>query len=179
MNITIRYNDETDKFSNDLNLEMRLQRYIIDNFYLAYILSNLAPIYLVGGAIRDLILAKEPKDMDFFILGTEYSNLIINILESYNIELKRNKFNGYKFIYQNTEIDLWFTEDLFSAMQYNVDGLYFDLRFNKLLSLTFEHFIKNGLQLINSENNIPGDRIKKLKKFETLYLGNRKNEVIK
>ena len=61
-------------------------------------------------------------------------------------------------------------------MQYNVDGLYFDLRTNSLLSLTFDDFYKNGLKLINPENNIENGREKKLTKFERLYLNDNPNK---
>ena len=66
-------------------------------------------------------------------------------------------------------IDLWLTNDLLSSIQYNVDGLFFDLKNNSLLSLTFEDFINNGLKLVNPENNIEKVREKKLIKFEEKY----------
>ena len=177
MNIDIKYNDLIDEFTNDLNLEMRLKIYINKHFYPAYTISTLAPIYLVGGSIRDLIYAKKPKDMDFVVLGTEQLDWVIKVLKTYKIKFSLNKFGGYKFIYGNTEIDLWLAEDLFSSMQYNVDGLYFDLRTNSLLSLTFDDFNKNGLKLMNKENNIENGRRKKLIKFEEKYLNNTQNKV--
>lgn len=73
--------------------------------------------------------------------------------------------------------DLWLTEDLFSSIQYNVDGLFFDLRINSLLSLTFDDFVKNGLRLINPENNIENGRESKLKSFEEEYLNNVDNSI--
>ncbi len=160
MNIGIKYNDDLDEFTYDLSLVMRLKNYINNHFYPAYTISKLAPIYLVGGAIRDLMYAKKPKDMDFVVLGKEQLDWILKVFKTYNIEFTLNRFGGYKFIYGDTEIDLWLAEDLFSSMQYNVDGLYFDLRTNSLLSLTFDDFNKNGLKLINSENNIENNREK-------------------
>lgn len=71
--------------------------------------------------------------------------------------------------YNDTVIDLWLTEDLFSSEQYNVDGLYFDLRTNSLLSVTFDDFIKNGLKEVNKDNNLENNRVKKLEKFEHKY----------
>ena len=62
-------------------------------------------------------------------------------------------------------------------MQYNVDGLYFDLQTNSLLSLTFDDFNRNGLKLINSENNIENGRERKLTRFTELYLDNKQDKI--
>lgn len=174
MKIKIEYNENLDEFTYDLSLEGRLKNYITKHFYPAYAISMLAPVYLVGGAIRDLIYANHPKDMDFVVLGKEHLDWIIDVLESFNIKYTLNKFGGYKINYNNTIIDLWIAEDLFSSMQYNIDGLYFNLNTNSMLSLTFNDFQKNGLKLINNENNIENGREKKLKKFENKYQ-NKKN----
>lgn len=98
--------------------------------------------------------------MDFIVLGEEQLDWVLKVFKAYNIDFKLNRFEGYKFTYEDTEVDLWLAEDLFSSMQYNVDGLYFDLRTNSLLSLTFDDFNKNGLKLINPENNIENGREK-------------------
>ena len=54
MDIKIKYNDEIDEFTWDLTLNMRMERYIKEHFYPAYTISILAPVYLVGGGVRDL-----------------------------------------------------------------------------------------------------------------------------
>lgn len=172
MRINILYNDKPDEFANDLCLETRLKNYITTHFYPAYTISILAPIYLVGGGIRDLICAKKPKDLDFVVLGKQHLKWVLYVLDRNNIKYNFNKFGGYKFIYEGTEIDLWLTEDLFSSIQYNVDGLLYNLNKNSLLSLTFEDFIKNDIKLVNTENNINNDREKKLLKFKQDYLNN-------
>ena len=61
MKIPIKYNDINDEFINDLTLQIRLENYIKRYFYPAYIISRLCPIYLLGGAIRDLIYEKKLK----------------------------------------------------------------------------------------------------------------------
>ncbi len=173
MKVEICYNDNLDEFTGDLNLEMRLQKYIKNHFYPAYIISTLSPVYLIGGAIRDLIYAKNPKDLDFVILGEAHLDWVLEVFNTFNIQYNFNRFGGYKFIYENTEIDLWFTENLFSSIQYNVDGLFFNLNTNQLVSLTFEDFQKNGLKLMNKENNIENNREEKLMKFEKQFLNNK------
>ena len=170
MNIEITYNKDSDEFSDDISLTMRLQKYIKNHFYPAYTIAHLAPIYLIGGSIRDLICAKKPKDLDFVVLGKEHLEWILKIFKAYNIQFTLNRFGGYKFTFQDTEIDLWLTDDLFSSMQYNVDGLYYNLNNNQLLSLTFQDFQENGLKLINPENNIENGREIKLIKFQQNFL---------
>lgn len=177
MNIAIKYNEELDEFTYDLSLESRLKNYINNHFYPAYAIAQLAPIYLVGGSIRDLMYAKKPKDMDFVVLGMEQVDWVLKVLKAYNIEFKLNRFGGYKFNYEDTEVDLWLSEDLFSSMQYNVDGLYFDLCTNSLMSITFDDFNKNGLKLINSENNIENGREEKLKNFEKVYFKDKNTSI--
>lgn len=169
MNIDIKYNDNFKEFTLDLTLTERLKNYISNHFYPAYTIAYLAPIYLVGGSIRDLIYARKPKDLDFIVLGKEQLDWVLIVLKRFNINYNLNRFGGYKFVYDGTNIDLWVAEDLFSSMQYNVDGLYFDLRTNSLLSLTFDDFNKNGLKLVNPENNIEKGREKKLIRFEKQY----------
>ena len=85
MNIPIKYNDNLDEFTYDLSLQMRLENYINKHFYPAYTISRLAPIYLVGGSIRDLMYAKKPKDMDFVVIGLEHLEWVLQVLKSYNI----------------------------------------------------------------------------------------------
>lgn len=174
MKIPIKYNNMDDEFTNDLTLEMRLENYIKKHFYIAYIISELCPIYLLGGAIRDLIYAKKPKDLDFVVFGKENIDFIIQVLAKFNIKYNFNKFGGFKFEYKNTTIDLWITDDLFSSIQYNIDGLFFNLNDNSLLSLTFEDFIYNGLKLVNNNNNIDNGREKKLIKFEERFKNDNK-----
>lgn len=166
MRIPIKYNEVADEFSNDLTLEERLEKYIKKHFYPAYIISTLCPIFLLGGGIRDLICAKKPKDLDFVIMGSENIDWVMKVFEKFNIKYSYNKFGGFKFTYNDTEIDLWLSDGLFQAIQYNVDGLFFDLSNNSLISLTFDDFIQNGLKLINNENNIKKEREKKLIKFQ-------------
>lgn len=169
MNIKIFYNKEKDEFSADLSLETRIKRYINENFFPAYAISCLAPVYLLGGSVRDLIFARIPKDMDFVVLGKENLDWVLKVLKKFNIEYKFNRFGGFKFTYKGTEIDLWLADDLFSAMQYNVDGLFFDLVSDRLISLTFEDYYKNGLKVVNKENNIENGREAKLVKFTNDY----------
>lgn len=170
MNIRIKYNKIEDEFTKDLSLQMRIERYIENHFYPIIAIANLVPTYLVGGSIRDLIMAKHPKDLDFVIIGNQNESIVLKLLAKFQIKYELNRLGGYKFEYHGIKVDLWVAEDLFSSMQYNVDGLYYDVNGRFLLSLTFEDFLKNGLRLINPENNIEKGRERKLVKFANDYL---------
>lgn len=173
MEIRLKYNEQEDEFSMDLSLEGRLKNYIKKNFYPAYAISQLAPVYLVGGAIRDLMYAEKPKDLDFVVLGQENIEWVRMVMEKFGICYEFNRFGGFKFSYNGVAVDLWLAEDLFSAMQYNVDGLFFDLRNHSLLSLTFDDFLQNGVRLVNCENNIEKGRELKLNIFEKKFFEKR------
>lgn len=166
MEVHLHYNKQEDEFSRDLSLGGRVRNYIKKNFYPAYAIAMLAPVYLVGGAIRDLLYAKKPKDLDFVVLGSDNLEWVQMVLEKYAISYTLNRFGGFKFQYNGVAIDLWLAEDLFSSMQYNVDGLFFDVRNNSLLSFTFNDFLQNGVRLVNGENNIEKGRELKLSAFE-------------
>ena len=106
--------------------------------------------------------------MDFVVLGSD-EEWINEVFRIYKIHPDRNRLGGFKFEYNGTKIDLWLSEDLFSAIQYNIDGLLYDVKNNSLISLTFDDFLKNGLRLINPNNNIEKGREQKLLKYESEY----------
>lgn len=80
MEFNIKYNEKLDEFTSDLSLQMRIKNYIDHHFYPAFAIATMAHTFLVGGSIRDLILARTPKDMDFVVLGTEFNDLILSLI---------------------------------------------------------------------------------------------------
>ena len=62
-------------------------------------------IYLVGGAVRDLLLGSNPTDLDFVFID-EHDNIQQFISDTFNPNhVEKSQFNTYKFQYQNYEID--------------------------------------------------------------------------
>ena len=115
-----------------------------------------------------MIDAKKPKDLDFVVLGKD-KEWILEVFDKFGIIPEYNRFGGFKINYNETVVDLWLSDDLFSAIQYNVDGLLFDVANKALISLTFGDFVTNGLKQVNQNNNIENGREKKLKKFEQKF----------
>ena len=62
---------------------------------------------------------------------------------------------------------------MFANNALNDDDFFFYLNDNNLISFSFDDFVKNGLKLINPDNNIEKGREKKLIQFEKDY-GNLK-----
>ena len=62
---------------------------------------------------------------------------------------------------------------MFANNALNVDGFFFYLNDNNLISFSFDDFVNNWLKLINPDNNIEKGREKKLIQFEKDY-GNLK-----
>lgn len=62
------------------------------------------------------------------------------------LPFKKIKFNGMS-------IDLWKTSDLYSAIEYNIDGLFYDVKENRLLSFGYLDSISDGIKVINEKNN--------------------------
>lgn len=62
-------------------------------------------IYLVGGAVRDLLLGSSPTDLDFVFIDKN-NNIQQFISDTFSpVNVEKSQFNTYKFHYQNYEID--------------------------------------------------------------------------
>lgn len=152
-------------------LEEKIDIFIKEKFNIIYAISMIYQTYLIGGTIRDLMLEKEPRDMDFVFHSmndNEAELYLKRFINMFNLEYSLNHFNGYKIVYNDMEIDLWHTKDLFNSIEYNADGLLYDIENHQLISLTFDDFLKNGPRKINATNNLNNkshDRMLKLQKF--------------
>ncbi len=104
MEYDLKYNEQPDEFAIDLTIQSRLRKYVNKHFYPAFAISMLCPIYLMGGAIRDLLMAKKPKDLDFVIVGEEYKEWVLKVFKKFNIDYTFNRLGGFSINYQETKI---------------------------------------------------------------------------
>lgn len=128
-----------------------IKKYIKDIFPIAIYISRLCPVYLMGGSLRDIKLGNIPKNLDFVCLDND--NIIEAYIKKFNLEYKLNSFGGYKIKFNGMSIDLWKTSDLYSAIEYNIDGLFYDVKENRLLSFGYFDSISDGIKVINEKNN--------------------------
>ena len=104
MEYDLKYNEQPDEFASDLTIQSRLRKYVNKHFYPAFAISMLCPIYLMGGAIRDLLMAKKPKDLDFVIVGEEHKEWVLKVFKKFNIDYTFNRLGGFSINYQETKI---------------------------------------------------------------------------
>lgn len=113
-----------------INLDSKIiDKYLKNNLDIIYNHFN-SNIYLLGGSIKDLLLGNSPRDIDIIVL-CDNDREIKSLIEKYKIEYVKNHFNGYKLKYNNLEIDIWNTNDFYKCIQYNFDGLFYDIK-NKI-----------------------------------------------
>lgn len=114
---------------------MKLNPFMIDNYLkenVSIILNQFeSSIYLMGGAVRDISNGKIPRDLDFVVLS-DSDKEIVDFIQKYQLQYKKNNFNGYKITYNEIEIDIWNSNDLYKCIQYNFDGIFYDIK-NKII----------------------------------------------
>lgn len=137
---------------------MKLDSKLIDSYLkekIEFIYTDfLSEIYLVGGAVRNLLMNKNPKDIDIVVLS-DSDEEIISLINKYNLKYKKNSFNGYKIYYQDIEIDIWNSNDLYKCIEYNVEGLFYNIKHQLFIPFGFYQAIETKqLKKINSDNEL-------------------------
>ncbi len=143
-----------------------VKKIINDRFPIAISISQLCPIYLMGGALRDIRFGNLPKDLDFVCLDND--NIIELFIEKFKLDYKINSFGGYKINYNGMSIDLWKTDDLYSAVEYNIDGLFFDVKQKRFICFGYYDALNNGISVINSKNNTSNKSRKKERRLKLI-----------
>lgn len=151
----------------------KVRKYIIENFPLAIEISNIAPIFLIGGALRDIELHTPPKDLDFVVLS-DTDEIIKTFIEKNNLKYKMNKLGGYKIYNNSVVVDLCNTNDLLKSIEYNIEGLFYDIKNDYIIPFGYYDALENGLRIINPNNNInEEERISKRKITLNNYIKNK------
>jgi hypothetical protein len=115
--------------------------------------------FLVGGAVRDALENKIPRDLDIMVEG-EDENALRSLIDRNRVQFTKNAFNGYKLIFKNLTVDIWFTKDhyifkdhlykrakinLARATFLNYDSLVYDLQKHTLNTRFFDECIEKGV----------------------------------
>lgn len=107
------------------------------------VLCEIGTPYVIGGAVRDILTGKQPKDVDIML----ESNILD--LTSYveHIPHIKNRFGGFKLLFHSIEIDLWLMQDHYPFKQhwytpsienfiytpiFNIDAIYYNMKNNTL-----------------------------------------------
>lgn len=134
-----------------------VEEYIKNHFSFVYSIALICPIYLMGGALKDIENDRIPKDLDFVCLcnnANEVNQLILDYINKFHLEYKINRLGDFKITVNDTTIDIWTTNDLLKAIQYNLDGLFFDVRSSSYIPFGYYDALENGLREINPNNNL-------------------------
>lgn len=130
-------------------------------------LDNKGEVILIGGAVRDILYNRKPRDYDF-VINTYGEELDLTLT---GIDIKRNNFGGYKVNIDNITFDIWALkdtwafnnedeqfngskEDLSKSCFFNLDSIWFDFKENKLIADNFEKGINNKILDIIYEPNL-------------------------
>ena len=127
----------------------KVRKYIIENFPLAIEISNIAPIFLIGGALRDIELLTPPKDLDFVVLS-DTDEIIKTFIEKNNLKYKINKLGGDKIYNNSVVVDRWNTNDLLKSIEYNIEGLFYDIKNDYIKCSTLYIVIINTILLLKN-----------------------------
>lgn len=145
-------------------------------------------IGIFGGAVRDWVLNKEPKDIDIVINipGKEYDKF----LQVYHFD--KNKFNGNIIRIGNTTFDIWKIEDTYAfksgqfnpswsnltrSVPFNIDSVV-SVLYNK----TYQYLFLEGIQsktieFVNREIRNPDKISDRANKFARKYEFELDNEI--
>lgn len=186
-----------------------INKRIIDNFnsdeaakdvYDYFNLSD-CEYFLVGGAARDVIRNKNPRDFDFIISEIDNS-CFEEYLSSNNIHYVKNNFNGYKLKFEKYDFDIWSMQDhfLYKKKIYknshntlgkttftNYDSIFINLRTGSIIG-QYESFEEsNELDLVGNDRAIQSNptpymnvaKIFKIKEDEKCTISDRVDSYIK
>jgi len=110
--------------------------------------------YIVGGFLRSVILNREIKDLDIVILNGNLDNILKNINDN-KLDYIINRFGGVKIKFNNKYVDIWSANNLIEAIEYDFEGLFFDIYNKKFLDIGFTQAIKVGkVTEINLKNRV-------------------------
>lgn len=145
------HSDIKKQVSTGLNT-MILENDGFKNFYETIL--NMGEVFLVGGAVRDFALRRNPKDLDL-IIDCKNADLL-KIIDSY--VYRKNRFGGFKLAINDIEIDIWiianhwaFKEELYECSFENISkGAFFNF---DAITLSLKSYKLDADTFIEAYNN--------------------------
>lgn len=89
---------------------------------------------MIGGAIRDIINDRKPRDIDLILNIDEPAELEL-ILKRNSIDYHKNAFNGYKLFFSEDVYDVWLMKNHYSFKQ-----KYYQAELENLKETTFTNY---------------------------------------
>lgn len=120
-------------------------------FPIIFDIPNNYNVFLVGGSIRSISINQQIKDLDFVFLDSynTVGDYILHFINDYSLNYTFNEYGGYKVDYNGFMVDIWKTKDLLYAVQFNADGLFYDIHNNYLITFGIYDALENGLRQLN------------------------------
>lgn len=166
---------------SNINSDM-FDQFIKNNFPIIYEYKFNGIILLLGGAIRSIILNEKIKDIDFVLLTQKKDN-IRGFINNFNLDFEKNFMGGYKIHYNDLEIDIFSVNDLFDAVHYDTDFLFYDLDNHMLISCgSLNSYKKRTIKEVNRSHSLGKSekiRTKKLIKYIKHITGSSKRVKVK
>jgi len=135
-------------------LGYKINEYLLENYPLFFNGRFGKDLYVCGGVIRDLMLDKDPKDIDFFMIDNKKAiNSFISRNQLYHT---KNSFGNAKVLYDGVDVDLMSVKASSDLVVYNADGLFYNLSTGKFSLQGFENLPQDRkLVLLNDESMHP------------------------
>lgn len=154
----------------------KIDKIIHEKFPIIYEYEFNGLILLFGGAVKDIIMNRQVKDLDFILLTTK-DDEIKKFVEHYNFNCKKLIYKGYKINYNDMDIDLTYTNDLFEAGHLSTDFLFFAVKRKVLIPMGIKDSIKKCTVIDYYYQSYfrAKVRVKKAKKFIEFFQKDNKN----
>ena len=119
----------------------KIDSYLHKNFDIIFDFKFNGIMLLIGGAVKDLIMGEPINDLDFVLLTQEKPN-IEKFLKKNKIQYKLSKYKRYHFIYNDIQIDMAVTNDLYCSGNLNTDMLFYYIDEKQIIPIG----IKNSME---------------------------------
>lgn len=133
-------------------LGQKIEHYLGEHYPLFMNYNYGSDLYLCGGAIRDLMIGQEPKDIDLFLLHNRQA--IFDFIKQNNLLYRQNSFGDPKILLSGKEIDFFSIDNFSDVVMYNVDGLFYNLTKHQFALQGFENMLECGAVVTVKKDNL-------------------------